>query len=95
MSQTMVVATGLDESMIPSLTVNELVGALIQEEASRTAAKSSNKSQALYAAKGTNSKKPYGKSSPKQNKVEETSTPKKRLGNCNWCGLPNHWEREF
>lgn len=39
MSQTMAIATGMDESMIPSLTVNELLGALIQEEAVRAAAK--------------------------------------------------------
>lgn len=81
MAETMAVAIGMDESNIPSLTVNELIGALMQEESSRLAAKTTNKSLALFVAKGgmKGAKKPYGKQQAKMTKAAETSTVKKRF----------------
>lgn len=49
MTQTMSAVSGINEDQLPSLRINELVGALMQEEASRAASKITEKSQVLYA----------------------------------------------
>lgn len=98
MTQNMSLITGMDEDLLPTLTINELVGALMQEDASRAAAKGTGKIRALFASKGSGNgtKKPHAKQqlAYKGKQTGDTSAPKKRVKNCNWCGLPNHWERE-
>lgn len=95
----------MPENEIVGLGVNELVGALMQEEVSRQPHKAGGKSQALMAArttgkqnkkagsKGGNTPWNKQKGGDKNSQVGSSST-KKREGSCNWCGLPNHWERE-
>lgn len=84
--------TGAPKESIQSMTINVLVAAVMQEEASRSLHKPHGKHQVLMAgkaqskfSKGSSSKgqksKPYGSA--------ETPNPK-RTGSCRWCGLPNH-----
>lgn len=81
------------------LNLNELVGALMQEEALRSSQRGSShksQSQVLYAGKPSNRNFKRGPRPPgnRAKSVGDSTLPRKRAGNCNWCGLPNHWERE-
>lgn len=81
------------------LTVNAIIWALLQEEMIRSSQKSHGKNHVLYTAKSGgkdfrwgNTKNPQGQSGSPVNAGSPKTTPK-RVGNCRWCGLPNHWER--
>lgn len=80
----------------PNMNINELYGAFLQEKASVQASEQHrhrDKAQALFADRGKAKKrfsKPFGP--PKPSSSSDAS--KKKPGNCRWCGLPNHWERD-
>lgn len=63
LAQQMAMLSGHDDEEAPGLTINGMVAAVMQEEASRLGNKPSQRNQALYASKSCNrqQKKPYTK----------------------------------
>lgn len=92
-------ATGTPMGAMSVMTVNSLIAAVIQEEATRSQHKSAGKNHALFTSKPNSNKfqkKPqrggtYHKGQPSGSGQASNS---KRTGNCRWCGIPNHWERD-
>lgn len=89
----------LANAEVTFLTVNEIVRARMQEEVSRTTQKAHGKNHALFTSKagrrdfrqgGNKNPAHPGSSTP----IGGSSSTPKRIGNCQCCQLPNHWEHD-